>query len=155
MVPMLVTKTDSAEKTRILGERLGRILGPGDILCVYGDLGAGKTVLAQGVARGLGVIEKVTSPTFILIQEYQGRLPFFHFDAYRLEGAEDFALLGYEEYFFDRGVVFVEWADRVWTVLPDERLDIYLERDGENGRKFRFEPLGVRYRTLVQELKNR
>jgi tRNA threonylcarbamoyladenosine biosynthesis protein TsaE len=149
---VLAIRTDSADKTRRLGERLGRILAPGDILCVHGTLGAGKTVLAQGVARGLGVAEKVTSPTFILIREYQGRLPFYHFDAYRLEGAEDFALLGYEEYFFGEGVVFVEWADRVSTLLPDERLDIYLERNDENERRLEFNPRGARYRALVKEL---
>jgi|Deesub1362A_J573_1020465.scaffolds.fasta_scaffold00069_114 tRNA threonylcarbamoyladenosine biosynthesis protein TsaE len=150
---MLLFKTKSAEQTRQLGERLGRLVGPGDVLCAYGDLGTGKTALAQGVARGLGVTEKVTSPTFILIQEYQGRPPFYHFDAYRLEGTEDFALLGYEEYFDGAGVVFVEWADRVKRFLPDERLDIYLEYDGENGRLLAFKPRGDRYRALVEELK--
>lgn len=149
---MLVMRTASVEETRLVGELLGRLLGPGDILCVYGDLGAGKTALAQGVARGLGVAEKVTSPTFILIQEYQGRLPFYHFDVYRLEGDEDFAQLGYEEYFFDRGVVLVEWADRVSGCLPDERLDIHLERAGETERRIRFQPRGNRYRALVEEL---
>lgn len=154
---MLVIRTDSADETRQLGERLGRILAPGDILCVHGTLGAGKTVLAQGVARGLGVAEKVTSPTFILIREYQGRLPFYHFDAYRLEGAEDFAFLGYEEYFFGEGVVFVEWAERVRTLLPDERLDIYLERNlernDESERRLELHPRGAHYRALVKELK--
>lgn len=149
---MLIITTDSLDQTQQLGERLGRILVPGDILCVSGPLGAGKTALAQGVARGLEVVEKVSSPTFILIQEYRGRLPFYHFDVYRLDGEQDFELLGFEEYFDDEGVVFVEWADRMEPALPDERLDIYIERSNENERELRFEPRGTRYRTLVKEL---
>jgi tRNA threonylcarbamoyladenosine biosynthesis protein TsaE len=136
-----------------LGEQLGRMAKPGDILCVYGNLGAGKTVLAQGVARGLGVTEQVTSPTFILIREYQGRLPFYHLDAYRLEGPEDLVFLGYEEYFFGEGVVFIEWADRVEDFLPSGRLNIYVKPDGESRRLLRFEPRGAHYAALVEELK--
>lgn len=149
---MPVIKTNSVEETRHLGERLGRLLGPGDVLCVYGPLGAGKTALAQGVARGLGVTGPVTSPTFILIQEHEGRLAFYHFDAYRLEGIDDFSLLGYEEYFDGAGVSFVEWADRVAAFLPEERLDIYVEREGDDERSLNLEPRGPRYRALVEEL---
>ncbi len=154
-VTMLALTTDSVEKTRQAGEELGRLLGPGDLLCVYGPLGAGKTALAQGVARGLGVTGAVTSPTFILIREYRGRLPFYHFDAYRLKGPEDLTLLGVEEYLAGDGVVLVEWADRVDPVLPAERLNIVLDYSGENERKLRFAPQGARYRALVEELKQK
>lgn len=137
----------------MIGLLLGKLLQPGDIICLYGRLGAGKTAFAQGVARGLGVEDPVTSPTFILINEYEGRLPFYHFDAYRLEGADDFAGLGYEEYFYGDGVALVEWADRVSDALPPERLDVELEPDGEEQRLLRFKPRGDRYAALVEELK--
>lgn len=151
----LTVTTDAVEKTRQVGEELGRLLGPGDLLCVYGPLGAGKTALAQGVARGLGVTEAVVSPTFILIREYRGRVPFYHFDAYRLQGPEDLNLLGAEEYLAGDGVVLVEWADRVDPALPAERLDVALDYDNENKRRLSFRPRGDRYRALVEELKRK
>ncbi|MDA8096776.1 MAG: tRNA (adenosine(37)-N6)-threonylcarbamoyltransferase complex ATPase subunit type 1 TsaE [Desulforudis sp.] len=150
---MFELTSNAPEDTREIGRDLGRLLQPGDIICLYGQLGAGKTALAQGVALGLGIEGPVTSPTFILINEYQGRLPLYHFDAYRLKGAADFALLGYEEYFYDEGVALVEWADRVTEVLPRERLDIEIKPDGEERRLLRFKPYGKRYLALVEDLK--
>ncbi|MBO8128791.1 MAG: tRNA (adenosine(37)-N6)-threonylcarbamoyltransferase complex ATPase subunit type 1 TsaE [Peptococcaceae bacterium] len=144
----------SPEETRAIGEWLGKLLRPGDIICLYGGLGAGKTAFAQGVARGLGITGRVTSPTFTLINEYQGRLPLYHFDAYRLEGADDFALLGYEEYFYDEGVALVEWADRVAEALPPERLDIRIERTGESMRVLHFKAYGEQYLKLLKEIRN-
>ncbi|MEW6458043.1 MAG: tRNA (adenosine(37)-N6)-threonylcarbamoyltransferase complex ATPase subunit type 1 TsaE [Bacillota bacterium] len=151
----LALTTDAVEKTQQVGEELGRLLEPGDLICVYGPLGAGKTALAQGVARGLGVTEAVVSPTFILIREYRGRVPFYHFDAYRLHGPADLNLLGAEEYLAGDGVVLVEWADRVDPALPAERLDIVLDYGGENKRRLSFVPRGARYRALVEELKRK
>jgi len=151
----LALTTDAVEKTRQVGEELGRLLEPGDLICIYGPLGAGKTALAQGVARGLGVTEAVVSPTFILIREYRGRVPFYHFDAYRLHGPADLNLLGAEEYLAGDGVVLVEWADRVDPALPAERLDIVLDYGGENKRRLSFVPRGARYRALVEELKRK
>ena len=104
----LTLQTGSALKTMALGECLGRRAEPGDVFCVCGGLGAGKTVLAKGVARGLGVKEVVTSPTFTLINEYSGRLPFYHLDVYRLSGPQEMAALGYEEHFYGSGVTLVE-----------------------------------------------
>ncbi|MBU4534211.1 MAG: tRNA (adenosine(37)-N6)-threonylcarbamoyltransferase complex ATPase subunit type 1 TsaE [Eubacteriales bacterium] len=150
---MFKLTSNSPKETREIGRTLGPLLEPGDILCLYGQLGAGKTALAQGVALGLDIEGPVTSPTFILINEYEGRLPLYHFDAYRLEGAADFALLGYEEYFYDEGVSLVEWADRVTEVLPRERLDIEIEADGEERRRLCFNPHGKRYLALVEDLK--
>lgn len=148
-----IISTDSPERTLQAGEELGRLLGPGDILCLKGDLGAGKTHFAKGVARGLGVSEPVTSPTFTLINEYYGRLPFYHMDVYRLEGAADMADLGYEEFFYGQGVTLVEWADRIYEILPDERLDIEITRGAvEDAREVRLIPRGQRYVHLVEEM---
>lgn len=135
-----------------LGAALGQLLRPGDVLCLSGDLGAGKTAFAQGVARGLGVKGAVTSPTFIIVNEYEGRLPFYHFDVYRLDGPEEMDLLGFEEYLEGNGVTLIEWAERVAEALPRERLDIGIERDGEAGRVFTFAARGPRYTGLVEEL---
>ncbi|MEW6423499.1 MAG: tRNA (adenosine(37)-N6)-threonylcarbamoyltransferase complex ATPase subunit type 1 TsaE [Bacillota bacterium] len=150
----VVLKTSSAEETFLLGERLGALMEPGDVLCVSGELGAGKTVLAKGLARGLGITAAVTSPTFTLINEYAGRLPFYHLDAYRLSNPAELADLGCEEYFYGAGVTLVEWAERVAEILPPERLDVRIENvAGEaNARQIRLLPRGERYRCLVEEL---
>ncbi|MEG6520489.1 tRNA (adenosine(37)-N6)-threonylcarbamoyltransferase complex ATPase subunit type 1 TsaE [Desulfotomaculum sp. 1211_IL3151] len=147
-------KTHSPEETKLLGEKLAAFLMAGDILCLNGDLGAGKTAFSQGVAKGLGISNTVTSPTFTLINEYEGRLPLYHFDVYRLGGPEDMEDLGYEDYFYGQGVCLVEWAERVKEVLPGERLNINLFRgsNAESVRSICFEPVGSRYLQLVEEL---
>lgn len=147
-------KTTSPEETKLLGEILAKLLEPGDIICLNGDLGAGKTAFSQGVAHGLGIEGPVTSPTFTLINEYVGRLPLYHFDVYRLGGPEEMDDLGYEEYFYGPGVCLVEWAQLVEEVLPKERLELNLTRagDSEATRTIYFEPQGQRYRQLVEEL---
>jgi tRNA threonylcarbamoyladenosine biosynthesis protein TsaE len=129
-------------------------LDSGDVVCLYGDLGAGKTIFAQGVARGLGIEDTVTSPTFTLINEYQGRLPFYHMDVFRLCSPLEMEDLGYEEYFFGSGVTLVEWADIVHQILPQDRLDITITRrpEGDDFREITLAPLGDRYRQLVEEL---
>jgi len=151
-VGQIVTRAP-AETVRV-GELLGQLLGPGDVVCLIGDLGAGKTNLAQGLARGLGITDQVTSPTFTLINEYHGRLRLFHMDLYRLEGAEDLADLGYEEYIDGDGVTVVEWADRAMEALPLERLDIklYAAADEAEQRRLVFEPAGERFLRLTEEL---
>lgn len=146
-----ITTTGPAD-TKNLGCLLGQLVRPGDVICLNGDLGAGKTHFSQGIAMGLGVKEHVTSPTFTLINEYQGRLPLYHMDVYRLGGAEDMADLGYEEYFYDEGVCLVEWADLVAEVLPPERLDVEILTTGANQRLISFTPRGQRYSRLVEEL---
>lgn len=151
---MTTLRTSSPAQTEETGRLLGKLLTPGDIICLSGDLGAGKTVLARGVARGLGVAGPVTSPTFTLINEYDGRLPFYHLDVYRLGGEGEMADLGYEEYFYGAGVTLVEWAERVAGVLPGERLEILIRgslNDPEK-REITFLPRGGRYRRLVKEL---
>ncbi|NLI14263.1 tRNA (adenosine(37)-N6)-threonylcarbamoyltransferase complex ATPase subunit type 1 TsaE [Pelotomaculum propionicicum] len=151
---MYVFRTFSAEETESLGEKLGSFLDPGDVLCLYGDLGAGKTVFARGVARGLGIENHVTSPTFTLINEYQGRLPLYHMDVFRLCSPQEMEDLGYEEYLYGSGVTLVEWADIVLQILPHERLDITIARsqEGDDSREITLAPLGDRYRRLVEEL---
>lgn len=115
--------TGSAEETRLLGERFGRRLGPGDVVALYGGLGSGKTTLAQGICRGLGVGQVVNSPTFTIVNEYRGHCPVYHLDCYRLAGAEDLIGLGYEEYFYGDGVCLIEWAEKAAEVLPPKRFD--------------------------------
>jgi tRNA threonylcarbamoyladenosine biosynthesis protein TsaE len=140
--------------TEALGHRLGGLLFPGAVVALVGPLGAGKTFLARAVALGLGVPDGrvVTSPTFVLVQEYQGRLPVYHFDAYRLRGEGEFADLGAQEYFEGDGVCLVEWADRVPGCLPAERLDVELSVTGETSRRARIEGQGGLYRALAEAL---
>ena len=144
----------SLDDTRTFGRRLGALLFPKAVVALVGQLGAGKTHLTRAIAEGLGVSDGriVTSPTFVLIQEYEGRLPIYHFDAYRLAGPEPFADLGAEEYFAGDGVSLVEWADRVESCLPAEHLRIELTTTGETSRAVRLMPHGRRYEELLERL---
>jgi tRNA threonylcarbamoyladenosine biosynthesis protein TsaE len=126
--------TQSDEETRAFGESLGRRLGPGQVVCLIGPLGAGKTTLAQGIARGLEVEDVVNSPTFTLVQEYAGRLRVYHLDVYRLSGPEEAADLALDEMLNAGGVVIIEWPERIAAVLPPERLEVRLEPQGEDHR---------------------
>ena len=110
------------EETKKFGIKLGSILEGGDILCLNGDLGAGKTTLTKSIGIGLGVEDYITSPTFALINEYTGRNPVYHFDVYRLENVEDLYDLGFDEYFYSNGVSIIEWADKIEKLLPKERI---------------------------------
>lgn len=113
--------TNSEQETIKLGEQLGRHLKKGDVLGLIGELGSGKTTLVKGIASGLGVKEKdnVSSPSFVLIKEYKGRVPLYHFDLYRLDKIKDVGYLGLEEYLFDDGVCVIEWAEKMKMLLPD------------------------------------
>ena len=138
--------------TEELGRRLGPLLFPGAVVALIGPLGAGKTHFARAVAEGLGVRNPaaVTSPTFVLIQEYPARLPIYHFDAYRLSTAGEFAALGADEYFHGDGVCLVEWADRVGDALPPERLEVQLRPVSDHRREAEVRAIGKRYDELVQ-----
>jgi tRNA threonylcarbamoyladenosine biosynthesis protein TsaE len=140
--------------TEAFGRRLGSLLLPGAVVALVGPLGAGKTHLARAVAAGLGVPDPrvVTSPTFVLIQEYAGRLPVYHFDVYRLRGESDFADLGVLEYFEGDGVCLVEWADRAAGLLPAERLWVQLAVVGETARRATVQGVGERYEAVVKAL---
>lgn len=120
--------THSPEETWELAQKLAPILSSGDVINLSGDLGAGKTVFTKGLAVGLGIDEPVTSPTFTLIKEYEGRLPLFHFDVYRLASPEEMEELGFDEYFYGDGVSVVEWGDKIEELLPDVRLDVKILR---------------------------
>jgi tRNA threonylcarbamoyladenosine biosynthesis protein TsaE len=123
--------------TQAFGRRLGQRLWPGSVVALIGELGAGKTQLARAIAEGLGIADGriVTSPTFVLVQEYPARLPIYHFDAYRLPTEAEFADLGVHEYFESNGVCLIEWADRVPGCLPADHLRITLETTGETARR--------------------
>jgi tRNA threonylcarbamoyladenosine biosynthesis protein TsaE len=140
-------ETHSPEETLELGRRIGRAAKPGDVLALAGDLGTGKTVLAKGVAEGLGAAaaREVVSPTFVLCREYlDGRLPLYHFDAYRLRGAADLEGIGASEIFGGDGLSLVEWADRAPQALPQDRLEVHLEVTGPESRRLTFAARGPR-----------
>jgi len=136
------------------GRRLGSLLRAGDVVALVGPLGSGKTTLTKGIAQGLGVEEPrwVTSPTFVLVHQYEGRLPIYHVDAYRLKGEAEAEALGTEEIFFGDGVAIVEWAERIATALPSERLEIVLEIKGQTARELALKPFGERYADLLAAL---
>jgi tRNA threonylcarbamoyladenosine biosynthesis protein TsaE len=141
--------------TESFGRRLGRRLFPGAVLALVGPLGAGKTHLTRAVAEGLGIADSrvVSSPTFVLIQEYRARLPVYHIDAYRLRGEGDFFDLGAHEYLEGSGVCLIEWADRVSGCLPPEQLRIELVVTGETGRRATLTGFGEKYEALLRELR--
>ena len=146
--------THSPEETQDLGYKLGTLLKEGDIVCLVGDLGAGKTTLTQSIAKGLGVDDYVTSPTFTLINEYNGRYPLYHFDVYRLSDIEEIYDLGYEEYLFSQGVSIIEWANMIEAALPQERLNISIKRGKENNdRELVIGGKGNRYKEIIEELR--
>jgi tRNA threonylcarbamoyladenosine biosynthesis protein TsaE len=133
---LLPTETASPDETIALGRRLAAALQPGDVVALYGDLGAGKTHLVKGICAGLGVAPAaVTSPTFTLVNEYRGDLPVFHFDAYRVERPDEFFDLGYEDYFFGDGVSLVEWPERVEGLIPPEAIRLRLAHGGGDVRR--------------------
>lgn len=142
--------TAGSEETAQFAEKLAKLLQPGDVLTLEGDLGAGKTTFTKGIAKGLEIKRNVNSPTFTIIKEYHGRLPLYHMDVYRLEDSlED---LGFDEYFEGEGVTVVEWAHLIEEQLPAERLDIFLYHEGEQRRKMVFIPNGNRYEQLCKEI---
>jgi tRNA threonylcarbamoyladenosine biosynthesis protein TsaE len=143
-----------AEATTQFGRRLGGLLFSGAVVALVGPLGAGKTHLTRAIAEGLGIADRraVSSPTFVLIQEYRARLPIYHFDAYRLHGAAEFFDLGGHEYFEAGGVCLIEWADRVEAALPADQLRLTLTITGETTRQLLIEGRGERHAPLVAQL---
>ena len=125
----------SAPETQVLGERLGRRLGPGDVVACIGPLGAGKTCFLQGLARGLGVTTDVTSPTFVLVNQYRGRLPVYHVDAYRTGSLTELVDLGLEEMLHGQGVTVVEWADKLLPLLPPRTVTVTIAGLGDEPRQ--------------------
>lgn len=133
---------------------LGRLLRGGDVVALTGELGAGKTLLIKGIALGLDIGERnVTSPTFTLMNEYAGRLPLYHFDAYRMGRAAEIEELGADDYFFGEGVCVIEWADRVADFLPADRLDIAAAHAGERQRRYEIRAAGPRSAEILNKIR--
>jgi tRNA threonylcarbamoyladenosine biosynthesis protein TsaE len=142
--------TNTPEETGEFAERLARYLDAGDVITLEGDLGAGKTTFTKGLAKGLGVKKTVNSPTFTIIKEYKGRLPFYHMDVYRLD--DSFEDLGFDEYFEGEGVTVVEWAHLIEDQLPQELLGLSIYREGDTSRRIVLKPYGERYNELCKEI---
>ncbi len=135
---METIETFSPEETYMLGKKIGEAACPNTVYALNGDLGVGKTVFTQGLAAGLGIDEPVTSPTFTILQNYDGgRLPFFHFDVYRIGDIEEMDEIGYDDCFFGGGVSLVEWAEIVEEILPENTIYITIEKDPEKGFDYR------------------
>ena len=135
---MAVIDSFCAKDTYELGEKIGQMAKPGMVISLTGDLGVGKTVFTQGLAKGLGIEEPVNSPTFTIVQVYEeGRLPLYHFDVYRIEEPEEMEEIGYEEYFYGQGVCLVEWASLVEAIIPPEAVWITIEKDLDKGFDYR------------------
>lgn len=134
----MVFESTSLQMTFEFAKKIGENLKRGDVLCLDGDLGVGKTVFTKGVAAGLGIKDDVSSPTFTLIQEYYGgRLPLYHFDVYRIDGPWDMDDLGYDEYFYGEGVCLVEWGSMIKELFPENTIYVRIEKDLEKGFDYR------------------
>ena len=134
----MVIETRSARETFEFGEKLGKKACPGQIYTLIGDLGVGKTVFTQGLARGLDITEAISSPTFTIVQVYEeGRLPFYHFDVYRIGDIEEMEEIGYDDYFFGQGVCMIEWANLIEEILPEDIIEVTIEKDLTQGFDYR------------------
>jgi tRNA threonylcarbamoyladenosine biosynthesis protein TsaE len=146
--------SSSVKETLRIGRLLAGKLAPGDIICLFGELGSGKTVFTKGIAEGLGIARaKVISPSFVLIRCYSGKsIPLYHFDLYRLKREQDILNLGYEAYLYGDGVTVIEWADKLKNITPPEFLKIYFRHLGSAKRRMEFSAFGERYRKLLKGL---
>jgi tRNA threonylcarbamoyladenosine biosynthesis protein TsaE len=151
---IVVISSKSASETVQIGKTIGSLLQPGDVVALVGELGAGKTQLVKGLAGGVGVGKTtyIPSPSFTLINEYLGRIPFFHIDLFRLEQEKDAEELGLEDYFQSGGITVIEWADKIPSLLPEEILWIDIHYTGEKTRSLEISGKGTRYHKLVEEL---
>jgi tRNA threonylcarbamoyladenosine biosynthesis protein TsaE len=148
--PLLDFISHSPEQTALIGEVLGNVCEGGEVCWLEGQMGAGKTVLTQGIARGLGIAEPVTSPTFTILKEYQGRLALHHFDFYRLEGMARSTEWEFADYQMPDAICVVEWAEHAQAFLPDEYLRLQLRYISPTKRAVVFMPYGAHYETLVR-----
>jgi len=144
----------SPEETIDFGKHLAGSLKEGDIVCFFGDLGSGKTTFIKGIAKGLKIVHtKVNSPTFVFMNVYQGRLPLFHFDLYRLDDIEGIISIGYDEFLYGDGVSVVEWADRLGSLMPDEYLKVDLIHKKVDERLIQLSAIGHRYQKIIEKVK--
>ena len=143
----------SEKQTLSAGRKIAKSLKEGDVVCLYGDLGSGKTVLTKGIASGLGIsFMDIISPTFVLLRRYQGKKRLNHFDFYRVKNAEEIINLGYEEYFYDRDITVIEWPDRLGTMLPREFLKIELRVKSDNERIIKMSAVGDNHAQLLNSI---
>jgi tRNA threonylcarbamoyladenosine biosynthesis protein TsaE len=143
----------SVKDTLTIGRMISRYLRKGDIVCLFGKLGSGKTVLTKGISAGLGIkTSQVISPTFVLLREYAGRIPVYHFDLYRLNNPQEILSIGYEEFFYDEGISVIEWADKLGCLLPLEFLKIELKVKKGSSRLLKLNGIGSRYRELSRKI---
>ena len=134
----MIIETNSPQETKELGKKMAERGKPGDVFTLVGDLGVGKTVCTQGIAEGLGIDEPVNSPTFTIVQEYEsGRMPFYHFDVYRIGDPEEMDEIGFDDYIYGDGLCLIEWADLIEEILPEKRVAIRIEKDLEKGFDYR------------------
>jgi len=152
----MVLYTKSTSETIRMGKTIGSLLQPGDVVALVGELGTGKTQFIKGLAEGVGVGKPtyVSSPSFTLINEYPGTVPFYHIDLFRLESEKEAEELGLEEYFQGEGITAIEWADKIPSLLPEENLWIHIHYTGKNTRSLEIIGKGDRYEKLVEELSN-
>lgn len=146
---------DSLEKTLDLGYQIGKLVNPGDIICLTGDLGTGKTHLTKGIAKGMQIDDYITSPTFTIVNEYEGRLKLYHFDVYRVNDPDEIAAIGFDEYIFGDGVSVIEWSNYIEDLIPEEHLSINISKIyniNENFRKIEINYKNKRY-DYIKELK--
>lgn len=147
-------KLNGLKDTEEFGIRLGKLLKPGDIVCLNGDLGAGKTTMTQSIGVGLDIDEYITSPTFALINLYKGRMVVYHFDVYRLENVDELYDLGFDEYFYGNGVCIIEWAEKIEKLIPVDRIVIDIKKNTHlDDRILHISGHGNRYEEIIKELK--
>ena len=145
--------SSSAERTRRIGTKIGESAQPGDVVLLVGELGVGKTCLTQGIAWGLGIDDYAASPSFVLVREYQGRLPLYHIDFYRLDALEEMADLGLDDYLYGEGICVVEWADKGLALMPGEHLLIEMRYLASTRRSIALSAKGTRYKDMLSLLR--
>ncbi|MCX8131351.1 MAG: tRNA (adenosine(37)-N6)-threonylcarbamoyltransferase complex ATPase subunit type 1 TsaE [Clostridia bacterium] len=152
---MKVFRTCSSMETVAVASELGKLLRPGDVICLNGDLGAGKTAFTNGIAEALGIKRYITSPTFTIVNEYDADIPLYHFDVYRISDPEEMFDIGFEEYLSGEGVVVVEWSDLVRDIIPEENIRVNINKDISNGQDVRIismQFIGDRYKEYENQL---
>lgn len=149
----ITIKTTSVKETIAIGKKLGKLMSPGDVIYLTGELGAGKTCFVKGIAKGLGIRGKdITSPTFIIINEYKGKIPLYHIDLYRIGVIDDLRDIGMDEIVYGKGVTAIEWAERIKDVLPDERLDVTLKWVDDKTRTIEMNAFGRHHKEMLDKL---
>lgn len=150
----MIIELKNIEQTELFGQNLGGLLQKGDVICLNGDLGAGKTTLSKAIGMGLKVEDYITSPTFAIMNQYNGSLPMYHFDVYRLDGWHQLEDIGAEDYFYGDGVCLIEWAETIEEYLPKDRLEITITFGmSEGARVLELKAFGDRFKRLMEELK--